>query len=51
LIPGVLPGLYASFLLSVPVLGAVSFLGNLWHVGCGAMGVWARHRRFARNEA
>jgi hypothetical protein len=25
--------------------------GNRWHVGCGAMGVWARHRRLARNEA
>ena len=26
-------------------------LGNRWHIGYGAMGVWARHRRFARNEA
>jgi hypothetical protein len=23
---------------------------NRWHVGCGAMGFWAQHRRFARNE-
>ena len=27
------------------------FLANRWHVGCGAMGVWARHRRFAHNGA
>ena len=25
--------------------------GDRWHVGCGAIGVLARHRRFAHNEA
>ena len=35
-----------------PVISCGRFLSaNRWHVGCGAMGVLARHRRFAHNEA
>jgi hypothetical protein len=30
---------------------AVNCVGHRWHVACGAAGVWARHRRFAHNEA